>query len=144
MKDLQSKEHYSYRIHTLLTKNSVYTPSINTTPPPLPPSPHFYKKILRPLPRFFKDHNLSYKLEGDGSHYEGRSNGLCNQKSVLNLSFAMLKNGRTYFKNLAVFKDQTYLPIAKQTLRCSHWAIFKIWAFFKIMNERVKSVSFII
>ena len=56
----------------------------------------------------------------------------------------MLKNGRTYFKNLAVFKDQTYLPIAKQTLRCSHWAIFKIWAFFKIMNERVKSVSFII
>ena len=124
MKDLQSKEHYPYRIHTLLTKNIVYTPSINTPPPPTPVSP-FYKKILRPLPWFFKDHNLSYKLEGDGSHYEGRSNGLCNQKSVLNLSFAMLKNGRTYFKNLAVFNDQTYLPMAKQFSKFGHFS--KLW-----------------
>ena len=41
MKDLLSKEHYCYKIHTLLMKSSAYpSPSIDTSPPiwatPLP------------------------------------------------------------------------------------------------------------
>ena len=47
MEDLLSKEHYCYKIHTLLMKSSAYTrpfyrhaPAISTNPP------HFYKKTL--------------------------------------------------------------------------------------------------
>ena len=38
MKDLQSKEHYSYKIHTLLMRGSAYPHSIDTS--------HLYIKIL--------------------------------------------------------------------------------------------------
>ena len=44
MKDLPSKEHYPYKIHTLLTKSSAYPPSIDN---PLLHG-HFYKNILIP------------------------------------------------------------------------------------------------
>ena len=51
MKYLLSKEHYPYKIHTLLMKRSAYTP------PPLPC--HFYKKILIYI--FFKNPSPLYK-----------------------------------------------------------------------------------
>ena len=44
MKDLPSKEHYPYKIHTLLTKSSAYPPSTDN---PLLYG-HFYKNILIP------------------------------------------------------------------------------------------------
>ena len=50
MKYLLSKEHYPYKIHTLLMKSSAYTP-------PLPR--HFYKKILIYI--FFKNPSPLYK-----------------------------------------------------------------------------------
>ena len=49
MKDMLSKEHYCYKIHTSLMESSA-PPSIDS---PLygliPPPPHFYKKILQGL-----------------------------------------------------------------------------------------------
>ena len=48
MKDLLSKEHYCYKIHTVLMKSIAYPPSIDNPLYGLPPN--FYKKILyRPL-----------------------------------------------------------------------------------------------
>ena len=52
MKDLLSKEHYCYKIYTLLLmKRSTYPPSINAPPPPHPIwiiPPLFLQKILQP------------------------------------------------------------------------------------------------
>ena len=66
MKDLLSKEHCSYKIHTLLTKSSACSrppPSIDnrpiwTTPPP---PPHFYKKIFIPPSMIFQKSQTPYK-----------------------------------------------------------------------------------
>ena len=72
MSDLLSKDHYSYKIQTLLMKSSAYPPfyrqpSIWTTPTPHPaPStlPHFYDKISIPLLWFFKNLNPHIKKWG--------------------------------------------------------------------------------
>ena len=59
MKDLLSKEHYCYKIHTLLMKSSAY-------PPPIPPSmgtpsiwttPSIFKYLDPPLLWFFRNFN---------------------------------------------------------------------------------------
>ena len=46
MKDLQSKEHYYYKIHALLMKSMCLTPLFYTQPPYMdyPLSPYFYNK----------------------------------------------------------------------------------------------------
>ena len=56
MSDLLSKDHYSYKIQTLLMKSSAYPPfyrqpSIWTTstPNPAPATPNVYDNILIPL-----------------------------------------------------------------------------------------------
>ena len=65
MKDLLSKEHYCYKIHTLLMKSSAYHFS-SDNPLPLPcmdypylPKLHFYKKILKPLSMIFQKSQTS-------------------------------------------------------------------------------------
>ena len=46
MKNLLSKEHNCYKIHTLLMKSSAYPLSMDN--PPIWANPHFYKKSLIP------------------------------------------------------------------------------------------------
>ena len=60
MKDLLSKGHYCYKIHTLLMKSSAYLFS-SDNPLPLPcmdypylPQLHFYEKTLKPLSMIFQ------------------------------------------------------------------------------------------
>ena len=61
MKDLLSKQHYSYTVYTLLMKSSAY-PLLLTTPPIWITFPHFYKKILSLPPLWlFKNLSSSYK-----------------------------------------------------------------------------------
>ena len=60
MKDLLSKEHYCYEIHTSLMKSSAYLFSIDTHPP-IWATLHFYKKILIPPSVIFKKFKPSYK-----------------------------------------------------------------------------------
>ena len=45
MKDLPSKEHYCYKIHTLLMKSNAYL-LFYKQPTYMGYTPHFYKKIL--------------------------------------------------------------------------------------------------
>ena len=47
MKEVLSKEHYCYKIHTLVMKNSAYPRFINN--PLYVILPNIYKKILIPL-----------------------------------------------------------------------------------------------
>ena len=57
MKDLVSKEHYSYKIHTLLMESSAYPSSIDNSPcmdyPPL-----LQENLGTPLPWFLKNPSL--------------------------------------------------------------------------------------
>ena len=53
MKDLLSKEHHCYKIHTL--KSSAFPSSIEN--PPIWTTLHFSKKILIPLQWLFKNFN---------------------------------------------------------------------------------------
>ena len=48
MKDLLSKEHYCYKLHTLLMKNSAY-PLFYSQPPYMVYTRHFCKKKFNPL-----------------------------------------------------------------------------------------------
>ena len=71
MSDLLSKDHYSYKIQTLLMKSSAYPPfyrqpSIWTTPTPnpAPSTPNFYDKILIPPPMIFQKSQSPYKEVG--------------------------------------------------------------------------------
>ena len=78
MKDLLSKDHYCYKIHTLLMKPSAYNPpSIDNFLYGLPP---IYKKILSSLPLLLFFKNLNPTINKRKSHYV-----VCITKIYLNL-----------------------------------------------------------
>ena len=64
MKDLLSKEHYYYQIHTLSMKSIAYAlpPSIDT------PLPNFCKKILIPPSIIFRKSQPPINKGGGGAH----------------------------------------------------------------------------
>ena len=64
MKDLRSKEHYCYKIYTLLMKSSAHPPYIENPLDVLPPSSIFKRKSCPTLLWFFK--NLSPPLNKGG------------------------------------------------------------------------------
>ena len=74
MKDLLSKNHYCYKIHTSLTKSSAYPPPFSIDNPPMwiIPAPHYYKKILStpsPPSLNFQKSQLTYKQWGIGMEW---------------------------------------------------------------------------
>ena len=54
MKDLLSKEHHCYTIHTFLMKSSAYPPPFYRPSPYMNYSPHFYKKIQNDIQNALK------------------------------------------------------------------------------------------
>ena len=62
MKDLLSKDHYCYKIHTLLMKSSAYSPSIDNPLYGLPT--RIYKKILTPASMIFQKSQPPINQEG--------------------------------------------------------------------------------
>ena len=59
MKDLLSKEHYCYKIYTLLVKSSAHSPYIDNPLDVLPPPP-FLK--VNPVPPFYDFSKISVHL----------------------------------------------------------------------------------
>ena len=69
MNDLLSKDHYCYKIYTLLMKSSAYPISIDN--PAVWATPYFYKKILIPTSMVFqKSQPPKTKGMGRDSHYD--------------------------------------------------------------------------
>ena len=67
MKDFLNKEHYCYKMHTLLMKSSAFLPSFIGNPL-YGLLLHFYKKIL--IPPFYDFLKISSPLKTrGGSHY---------------------------------------------------------------------------
>ena len=59
MKDLLSKDHYCYKIYTLLIKAIAYSPRLVKTP--IWSTPYFYRKNIYPSYYFIKILKLPYK-----------------------------------------------------------------------------------
>ena len=71
MKDLLTKKHYCYKVHTSLMTSSAYPPSVDNplyglTPPP---PPHFYKKNLIPPFNDFSKIPPLRTVDKEGSQY---------------------------------------------------------------------------
>ena len=69
MKNLLTKKHYCYKIHTSLMTSSAHPPSVDNPLYGLTPLPHFYKKnLIAPFYDFSKIPPLQTVDKG-GSHY---------------------------------------------------------------------------
>ena len=68
MKDLLSKEHYCYKIHTILMKSSAYLLFYRQPYPPIWARSSFLQENFNRPPMIFQKSQQPYKQ--GGSHYE--------------------------------------------------------------------------
>ena len=92
MEDLLSKEHYCYKIHTLLMESGAYPlPSIDT-PPYMDYPPHFHSKILINPPMIFQKSKPPIN-KGGWSHYDNTNKSLnfCKLLNIFNIRRSQLR-----------------------------------------------------
>ena len=81
MKDLQSKEHYFYKINTLLMKSSAYLPFYRQPLPCMDYPPSLEENLDPPYLLWFKKNPNHPISRGRGSHYLHQHNRKLYQNS---------------------------------------------------------------